>query len=445
MYDQDYKGVAGMNFPENGKILYKQDFAEEQSGIGEEVVDRESDIISRGVIEGFDVTVSSTAGCVDITAGSARDSLGRRVTKAAVNAFPLPDIQTVKLVARHVWTYENYIPDGSAETKIRRKHSAEIATIPDAQALSDREVGLFKVTRSGATVTIVEDLRSFAQIRSRVFSFTPILPATDPTLDNHAVRKAYVDSQILKYLPISTILPFAGFATPPGWLKPDGSSLLRATYASFFNVISQNKGTFTVTIATPAVFTLNNHGLQTGDCISLTSTGSLPGGLSVDYNYYVIYLDATTFRLANSYANAIAATPVPINTSGTQSGTHSLRYNPWGINGALSFYLPDLRGLGLVFAGQQATAAWASANYAAVLGAYIQDKFQRFKARLYVEAHNGTNGGTGSFATYTQQGESFYIANSFAQDFQNDGYGDPRTGFTTHGPVAGVNAIIRVA
>jgi hypothetical protein len=79
-------------------------------------------------------------------------------------------------------------------------------------------------------------------------------------------------------------------------------------------------GTFTVSIASPAVLTKSSHGLRPGDTIVLTTTGSLPTGLSTNTTYYVI----TTGFSTNSFR--ISATPegTAINTSGTQSGTHSL-------------------------------------------------------------------------------------------------------------------------
>lgn len=85
---------------------------------------------------------------------------------------------------------------------------------------------------------------------------------------------------------------------------------------------SQTLGTFTVTIAAPGVVTLNSHGLATGDAVIPTTTGALPTGLTAGTTYFVIKVDANTFRLATTLANALA--PTPINTSGSQSGTHTM-------------------------------------------------------------------------------------------------------------------------
>jgi len=81
--------------------------------------------------------------------------------------------------------------------------------------------------------------------------------------------------------------------------------------------------TFTVTIASPAVFTSTNHGLSVGQPIRLFTTGALPTGLSANTNYYVSSagLTADTFQVSTTYANAIAGTSV--NTSGSQSGVQT--------------------------------------------------------------------------------------------------------------------------
>jgi hypothetical protein len=104
---------------------------------------------------------------------------------------------------------------------------------------------------------------------------------------------------------------------------------------------SQN-GTTTVTIASPGRFTKTAHGLATGDVIYLTTSGALPTGLSASTIYYVIVDDVDHFWLATSSANATAGTK--INTSGSQSGTHTLNIGtPWtsvtptDTSGALSF------------------------------------------------------------------------------------------------------------
>lgn len=97
----------------------------------------------------------------------------------------------------------------------------------------------------------------------------------------------------------------------------DGWSLFNTTISYV------NSQTFTVTIASPAVFTTSaNHGLKIGQAIVLTTTGALPTGLTTNKSYYVTAIPtATTFKVS---ADPFLSSEV--NTSGSQSGTHTLKF-----------------------------------------------------------------------------------------------------------------------
>lgn len=64
--------------------------------------------------------------------------------------------------------------------------------------------------------------------------------------------------------------------------------------------------------------------ILTGTRVRLTTTTTLPGGLATATDYYVIKVSDTTFKLATSYANAIANTAIDITTTGT--GTHTVTW-----------------------------------------------------------------------------------------------------------------------
>lgn len=79
-------------------------------------------------------------------------------------------------------------------------------------------------------------------------------------------------------------------------------------------------GKTSVSIASPAVVTRASHGFVAGDQVVFHTTGSLPSGLSAGTVYYVISLGLTTnsFRVSTSKGGSA------VNTSGSQSGTHSI-------------------------------------------------------------------------------------------------------------------------
>lgn len=235
-------------------------------------------------------------------------------------------------------------------------------------------------------------------------------------------------------LPSGSIIPFGGVTVPVGYVWADGSALSRLTYVNLYNALTADKGNFTVSIATPAVVTLNGHGLATGNCVELTTTGALPTGLSVNTNYYVIYVNANTFNLATTFANALAGTK--INTSGTQSGVHSLRYCPWGISGARDFLLPDPTGASLVGAG---TSTGYTANETIYNGQKHDDRLQGFKVQTTVGVSN--RNAVGSTKTLEQGTGVTLTSSALVTDGTN---GTPRTGTTTRGKVLGVKFIIKL-
>lgn len=88
--------------------------------------------------------------------------------------------------------------------------------------------------------------------------------------------------------------------------------------------------------------------ILTGTRVRLTTTTTLPAGLSLATDYYVIKVSDTTFSLATSYANARAGTAINITDAGT--GTHTLsRLLPRYTNGAgvqAVFFNPAATALG---------------------------------------------------------------------------------------------------
>lgn len=80
------------------------------------------------------------------------------------------------------------------------------------------------------------------------------------------------------------------------------------------------QATFTVSIATPGVVTSNAHGLVVGDIVKFTTTGALPTGLTVGTKYYVVVSTTNTFQVSATYGGSA------INTTGSQSGTHTFQH-----------------------------------------------------------------------------------------------------------------------
>lgn len=115
------------------------------------------------------------------------------------------------------------------------------------------------------------------------------------------------------------------------WATTDGNNIVVPTTTTDMAAVGGNAANFaiqptsqpgvTVTIATPGVVTLVAHGLTAGDAVIFATTGALPTGITAGTTYYVLSdgnLTANTFDLATTPGGTA------INTTGSQSGTHTL-------------------------------------------------------------------------------------------------------------------------
>lgn len=105
------------------------------------------------------------------------------------------------------------------------------------------------------------------------------------------------------------------------------TSVTTATAQSTTNTLGQSDtfsadaGTDTCTWTSTANYPSN---ILTGTRVRLTTTTTLPAGLALATDYYVIRASDSTFKLATSYANAIAGTAINITDAGT--GTHTVSW-----------------------------------------------------------------------------------------------------------------------
>lgn len=121
-----------------------------------------------------------------------------------------------------------------------------------------------------------------------------------------------------------------------GWMRSDvtfptvtGRPINTLAQIGITNFGSWNRDSFrnyanptvTITIASPGVVALTGHGLAAGDTFVPFTSGALPTGLVSGTTYYVLAPTANTFTVAATAGGAA------INTTGTQSGTHTMSSN----------------------------------------------------------------------------------------------------------------------
>lgn len=83
-----------------------------------------------------------------------------------------------------------------------------------------------------------------------------------------------------------------------------------------------NSNTFTASSSSGLLLTYTND-FASLTRVRVTSSGTLPTGLAIDTDYWLVRVSATTARIATSLANAIAGTVIAYTDAGT--GTHTFR------------------------------------------------------------------------------------------------------------------------
>lgn len=166
-------------------------------------------------------------------------------------------------------------------------------------------------------------------------------PATSAAITAASDTQSYVTPAQLanaSFVFSGALVWAATLATPAGWLLSVGQAVSRTTYASLFAAITRS-ATVTLGIASPGVVNWTSHGLVAGSPVSFETTGTIPTGLSIATNYYVVSPSTNSFN--------VAATPggSAIAFTGSQSGTQTCRFNPFGCgDGLTTFNVPDGRG-----------------------------------------------------------------------------------------------------
>lgn len=94
---------------------------------------------------------------------------------------------------------------------------------------------------------------------------------------------------------------------------------INAGTARFRMTDSASYTTVTMTIASPCVVTDTGHTKSNGDTVRFSTTSALPTGIVADTTYYVIN------KATNTYELSATSGGTAINTSGTQSGTHTAK------------------------------------------------------------------------------------------------------------------------
>ena len=164
----------------------------------------------------------------------------------------------------------------------------------------DGRVGINKSTLPTATLEVVGDIAA-----------EQVNIGTSNVLDAAATYGSIIGGLQSKASMYGEIAHASG-----GFVSTEGTAQHRILVARGLTL----SGAFTVSIASPAVFTRNGHSLSAGDTVKFSTTGALPTGLNTTTNYFVSSAGLT----ANTFQVSTTRTGASVVTSGTQSGTHTL-------------------------------------------------------------------------------------------------------------------------
>lgn len=187
------------------------------------------------------------------------------------------------------------------------------------------------------------------------------------------------------------------------------ASLDLANNNVWIDITSAGSGTNTIRIGLVDI--------QTKDKVVITSTATMPGGVTSGATYWAIRVSATQIKLAISYANAVAGTAVDITSAGTGTVTCNVVADFVGASGSTTYSGTLKKGqvFGLMFTagaqiaiddkngalgGQVGTTASGTINYAT--GAFSVTFGTTTTAECYVSYlyEDPTNGGLADF-TYS--------------------------------------------
>ena len=177
---------------------------------------------------------------------------------------------------------------------------------------------------------------------------------------------------------------------------------------NIINFTAQTQALTSISNATPAVLTCTSayHLPETGSPIQLTTSGTLPTGLSLATTYYVTNPSGSTYNVCLTYADALAGTN-KVATSSAGSGTHTMN-SIYVKNASSSFVITETWGAGGGGGGVSAVSSAVGAGGGA--GGFVRRKVATASlaatetitigAGGTAGANTGGTGGTGGTSSF---------------------------------------------
>lgn len=198
----------------------------------------------------------------------------------------------------------------AARTGLGLAIGTDVAGLATAQSFTAAQRGTYVLLTDGATIT--PDFALGNMFRVQLGGNRTLANPTNLVEGQSGSIDIYQDNTGSRTLAYQWGWDFIGGTAPTL------SIAARSRDKLVYQVDIFRSSTVTITIASPGVISWTAHGLLAGSQVRLTTTGALPTGLAVDTTYFVIPVDANSFQLAATQSGTA------INTSGSQSGTHTM-------------------------------------------------------------------------------------------------------------------------
>lgn len=166
--------LSGIEWPWNGKPIYRQDFEIEHSSFASELINRFADIFSGNIFVGGAVTPGTSPGSVNISSLIAYDSEGRRIQFSNVENLTIsrPEADSIVVVRHRFQETSSGNSDSTGYAINYRHNSFEILFLENALPT---DIPLAEIRNISGTVTILSDLRNWRRINADKLSPNSII------------------------------------------------------------------------------------------------------------------------------------------------------------------------------------------------------------------------------------------------------------------------------
>jgi len=218
-----------------------------------------------------------------------------------------------------------WLSNANYKVVVHNSEDVEIYTVDDVKSINNGVIDTDKLANSSVTTQ---------KIANKAVTFDKIASGALGNVSINSITEDYTITENDEVILIDAIAGAISVSLPPAASSNEKKIKL-------IRVDDNNTKTDTfldgdITLGTETI-NMGSHPFTNTQRVQLTTTGTLPTGLALSTDYYVIYVDANNIKLASSKADAEIGTAVNI-TAASGGGTHTItsQANTITINGYLS-------------------------------------------------------------------------------------------------------------